>query len=302
MDNSSTLDTTTYSDNSLSLKLKGYITMFKLRLSLTVAFSGIFGYLMGTNWSLIDPLHVFLFLLGSLLIVFSSNILNQIYEKNSDALMGRTASRPLPQGIITVKEAYFSSLILAVAGFILLAFFTNLLAASLSILSLILYAFVYTPLKPVTSFSVLAGAFPGALPPLIGWSAVTGSISQEALILFGIQFIWQFPHFWAIAWVCDDDYSKAKFKMLPSNSGKNAFSALQISIYSFLLIPISLLPAIFEMVSDTYVWFAIFLSTAFALATVPLLLDRRKKYALIIMFASFFYLPLLQTSLLIFKL
>src|SRR5690606_30990579 len=188
-------------------KATAYFKLLKFRLSLTIAFSCAIGFLLGSperNW-----MQVALVILGGLLVTGSANIINQILEKDFDKLMKRTANRPLPTNALTITEAAIFSFLLAISGFVLLAVNFNLLSAAFSLLSLILYGFVYTPLKRISPICVFVGAFPGAFPPLIGWVAATGVLGMEAWVLFGIQFIWQFPHFWAIAWVLDEDYKKA---------------------------------------------------------------------------------------------
>jgi protoheme IX farnesyltransferase len=154
-------------------------------------------------------------------------------------------NRPLPTNRLSVNEAFGFAFICFAISITILFIFTNVLTTSLAILSMILYSFVYTPLKRVGPIAVFVGAIPGALPPLLGWTAATGTLSVEAWIIFGIQFIWQFPHFWAIAWVADDDYKKAGFKLLPSGGKKDMNTAIQIMIYTMFLIPLGLLPAKF---------------------------------------------------------
>src|SRR6478609_1134820 len=175
-------------------KLRAYFQLLKFRLSLTVAFSSAIGFMLGhlsSNW-----LDVLLVMLGGLLVTGSANTINQIFERDLDKLMKRTAKRPLPQGILSVQEAIAFTILTGAAGLAILGFHFNLLTAVLAFTSLVLYGFVYTPLKQISPICVFVGAIPGGLPPLIGWVAATGVISPEALVLFGIQFFWQFPHFW----------------------------------------------------------------------------------------------------------
>ena len=282
-------------------KIKEYWTLLKPRLSFLVVFSGAFGYLLGISgnfsWLALSALVV-----GSFLVTGAANIINQVIEKDLDKLMSRTKTRPLPTGKLSVQEAIFFSALLATVGSTLLGFFVNPLVAGLSMLSLILYAFVYTPLKQVTPISVFVGAFPGAMPPLIGWAAATGMIGIEGFILFTIQFIWQFPHFWAIAWVGHEDYTRAGFKMLPSKGGKDLFTALQISIYTLFLIPVGLLPAKFGLVGMTAAIISIACGVLFLLVSLSLLKTGSRKAARRIMFASFLYLPIIQIAFLIDKL
>ena len=185
---------------SVAIKLKAYYELLKPRLSFLVAFSAAFGFLLGAEGT--PDLFLLLMLsVGSFLISGSAVTINQVIERNLDTLMKRTSGRPIPTSKISHLEASIYSVVVFVVGIIMVAYCTNVFAALLATSSLIIYAFVYTPLKRVGPVAVFVGAIPGALPPLIGWVAATGTLTYEAWIIFGIQFIWQFPHFWAIAWV-----------------------------------------------------------------------------------------------------
>jgi protoheme IX farnesyltransferase len=236
---------TAHKTSVLMVKARAYFQLLKFRLSLTVAFSSAIGYMLGAHelsWS-----KALLVMLGGLLVTGSANIINQVHERELDKLMTRTAKRPLPTGVLSPAEAWVFCVLLGVAGLSLLWYCFNPLTAGLSLLSLILYGFIYTPLKTISPICVAVGAIPGGLPPLIGWVAATGYIGVEAWVLFGIQFMWQFPHFWAIAWVADDDYKRAGFKMLPSPGNRDLRTAFQIMTYTLLLIPLSLLPLEFNI-------------------------------------------------------
>ena len=275
-------------------KATAYFKLLKFRLSLTIAFSCAIGFLLGSperNW-----MQVALVILGGLLVTGSANIINQILEKDFDKLMKRTANRPLPTNALTITEAAIFSFLLAISGFVLLAVNFNLLSAAFSLLSLILYGFVYTPLKRISPICVFVGAFPGAFPPLIGWVAATGVLGMEAWVLFGIQFIWQFPHFWAIAWVLDEDYKKAGFKMLPMAGGKNLKTAFQIMMYTLLLIPLGMLPLQLGMTGTTSAIIAVVCGVLFLMQTFYLMQTCSKKAAMSIMFGSFLYLPIVQIA------
>ncbi len=226
----------------------------------------------------------------------SANIINQLLEKDLDKLMKRTAGRPLPTGQVSPLEAAIYCAVLGIGGLLLLGTYFNVLTAAISLVSLILYGFIYTPLKRISPINVFVGAIPGALPPLIGWVAATGVLSVEAWILFGIQFIWQFPHFWAIAWVLDDDYKRAGFKMLPFEGGKNLKTAVQIMIYTLMLIPLSLLPLQFGMTGTTSALIAVVCGVLFLAQTFHLMRTCTKKAAMNIMFGSFLYLPIVQIA------
>lgn len=281
-------------------KTRAYIELLKLRLSLLVVFSSAFGYVLG-NQGIINWQSFLFFCLGGFLISGSAVTLNQIFETEYDKMMKRTRSRPLPTGRISLSEAYIYSMGLLIIGFFTILYSTNFLTAFLSLISLILYAFVYTPLKRVGPIAVVVGAIPGALPPLLGWTAATGAVSFEALIIFGIQFIWQFPHFWAIAWIADEDYKKAGFKLLPGNGQKDLQTAFQIMIYTLFLIPLGLLPATFGLTGIYSAAIAAFCGVLFLVQTFRHMKDCSRKSALWIMYGSFIYLPIVQIAFLIDK-
>ena len=295
------MTTRTVAVNSSMFKVRQYSMLLKFRLSSLVVFSGGFGYLLA-NQTEMDWLRFLVFCLSSFLITGASNTINQIIEKDSDKLMRRTAVRPLPTGNLSVQEALRFSILLALVGTLLLAFFVNLLAAILGLFSLILYAFVYTPLKSRTPFAVLVGAFPGALPPLIGWVAASGNIGMGAILIFSLQFMWQFPHFWAIAWVADEDYSKAGIRLLPSAGGKNFLTAFQIMFYTMFLVPLGLMPYYFGLTGLYSAIIATVCGVAFLMQTFYLMKEGTDRAALLLMFGSFFYLPITQIAYLLDKL
>lgn len=280
---------------SLMEKFKAFIELLKLRLSLLVVFSAAIGYMLGEK-ATIDTFSFTLFLVGGLLITGAANIVNQIIEIDLDRLMTRTKMRPLPTGRVSKNEAIIFATLLAVVGLYLLVIYVNLFSAFLTLLSAVLYAFVYTPLKQKSSVAVLVGAIPGALPPLIGWVACTGSINIEGLLLFFIQFIWQFPHFWAIAWVLDEDYKKANFKLLPFGGGKDINTALQIMIYTLMLIPLGLIPTKLGMTGINFGVIATVCGVIFLMQTFYLMKECTNKAARLIMFGSFLYLPIVQIA------
>jgi protoheme IX farnesyltransferase len=248
------------------------------------------------NWTTL-----FMLTLGGFLLSGASGCINQIIERDFDKMMSRTMKRPLPTGRVTVNEAIIFSIVCLLISFAILIVFTNTLTVILSFVSMVLYSFVYTPLKRVGPVAVFVGAIPGALPPLLGWIAATGSITHEAMIIFGIQFIWQFPHFWAIAWVADDDYKKAGFKLLPSGGGKDLNTAIQIMVYTMFLIPLGLLPAKFGVTGLNSAIVATVCGVAFFAQTFSLLKTGDRKSALRIMFSSFLYLPIVQIAYLLDK-
>jgi len=282
------------------LKVRAFVELLKPRLSLLVAFSCAFGYGLATRGN-VDWVTLSLLTLSGFLLSGASVTINQIIEKDLDKLMSRTLNRPIPTGRITVNEATIFAVVCLIGSLIVLWMSTNSLTVALSFISMLLYSFVYTPLKRVGPIAVFVGAIPGALPPLLGWIAATGSITHEALIIFGIQFIWQFPHFWAIAWVADDDYKKAGFKLLPSGGGKDHNTAIQIMIYTMFLIPLGLLPAKFGITGLDSAIVATVCGVAFFAQTFSLMKTGSRQSALRIMFGSFLYLPIVQIAYLLDK-
>lgn len=263
-----------------------------------VAVSSVFGYALAAG-AAFEPLLLVMMGLGGMAITGASNILNQVFEKSYDAQMQRTMGRPIPTGAMSQMESLIYAMVLAIAGISGIGYFFNLPAALLGIIGLLSYAFVYTPMKRISPASVFVGAIPGALPPLIGWVGFTGAIDTGGLLLFGFQFFWQFPHFWAIAWMLDEDYKKAGFKMLPSSDGRSMKSAIYIVTYTVCLIPLAAFPFIYGMIS---IWGAIALGVlglAFLYPAIQLLKTLEMKHAKRLMFASFIYLPLIQLVFLI---
>lgn len=290
----------TYSISLLAEKAKAFYELLKFRLSFLVAFSCGFGYLLGTR-GVMDWGHFLLLCFGGFLVSGASITINQIIEKDLDKLMSRTQNRPLPTGRVSKSEAMTFACIVGLLGLVILMLSTNTITVLLSILSMVLYSFVYTPLKRVGPIAVFVGAIPGALPPLLGWTAATGSITYEALIIFGIQFIWQFPHFWAIAWVADEDYKKAGFKLLPSGGKKDMNTAFQIMIYTLFLIPLGLLPAKFGITGIDSAIIVTICGVLFLSQTFLLMKNGNRQSALRIMFGSFLYLPIVQIAYLLDK-
>ena len=291
-----------------SIKIADYRTFLKVRLACLVVFSASITYVLAfhNDDNLIkmpfDWMQLFWVVLGGFLVTGSSNGLNQIWERNSDKLMSRTADRPLPQGRMKTKEGLFLAIITGVIGVFVLWYFLNLMTGVLGLLSLLSYAVVYTPMKKMSSWAVFVGAFPGAMPPMIGWVAYTGELTPAALSLFALQFMWQFPHFWAIAWRSHDDYKKAGFHLLPSAGGKDRKSAMQILVYTLWMVPISLLPTV-DFFSKIGGFFSgiVFLLAAFLMLypAFKLFKTMEDKWATKLMFASFIYLPVVLIALLI---
>lgn len=230
-------------------KIKDYLQLVKLSLSIMVVFSSVISYLLAPKVVEYDWMMIGLLFVGGMLVTGSANAINQVVEKDTDAIMKRTAKRPVAAGRMSVQEGWAFAIITGIAGVAILGYFFNPLSAGLSAFSLFLYAFIYTPLKKVNSIAVLVGAVPGALPCLIGWAAGDDALTLGGWVLFGLQFLWQFPHFWAIAWLAHKDYSSAGFKLLPSDKGPTKFTAMQTVIYSLLLIPVSVIPYFIGMCS-----------------------------------------------------
>ncbi|MDZ4715464.1 MAG: heme o synthase [Cytophagales bacterium] len=286
--------------STIPIKAGAFVELLKPRLSMLVAFSCAFGYGLATRGQ-VDWMTLSILTLAGFFLSGASVAINQVIERDYDALMDRTKSRPMPTQRLTVAEALIFASLCALVSLFFLWKFTNGLTVALSLVSMLLYCFVYTPLKRVGPIAVFVGAFPGAFPPLLGWIAATGSISHEAMIIFGIQFIWQFPHFWAIAWVADDDYKKAGFKLLPSGGGKDLNTAVQIMMYTMFLIPLGLLPAKFGMTGLDSAIVATVCGVAFFAQTFSLMKTGSRKSALRIMFSSFIYLPVVQIAYLLDK-
>lgn len=275
------------------MKWSDFSKLIKMRLTLLVVFSASISFLIGSkingeinwkNWSML--------IVGGFLVTAAANCFNEIIEKDLDKLMKRTADRPFPSGRMTTGQGLVIGLFMAIFGTYLLGNL-NLTTGYLSVFSILLYAFAYTPLKRKSPIAVFVGAIPGALPPLIGYVAAHGKIDTIALILFGIQFIWQFPHFWAIAWVLDDDYKLAGFRLLPTGK-RDLPSAIIIFIFTIVLVPVSLLPVYYSF-GGYYVGVVSFISgLVFAYLALKLLRDLQIDSARKLMYGSFLYLPVVQ--------
>ena len=275
------------------MKFSDFSKLIKMRLTLTVVISASISFLIGSRVNgLIVWSNWLILILGGFLVTSAANCFNEIIEKDYDKLMRRTMDRPIPAGRMTTGQALVLGLFMAIAGTYLLGRL-NLTAGYLSVFSIILYAFVYTPLKRVSPVAVFAGAIPGALPPLIGYVAAHEKIDSIALILFGIQFIWQFPHFWAIAWVLDDDYKLAGFRLLPSGK-RNRTSAIVTFIFTLVLVPVSLLPTFYHYGGYFAGGVSLVCSLLFLYLSTALLRKLNIDSAKSLMYGSFVYLPLVQ--------
>jgi protoheme IX farnesyltransferase len=293
----------TYKSEKILLnKVRDYSQLIKPSLSIMVVFSSVISYLLAPKVVEFDWKMIVLLFVAGLLVTGSANAINQVVEKDTDAMMKRTAKRPVAAGRMTAAEGWAFAIITGVIGVFMLGNFFNWLSAGIALFSLFLYAFIYTPLKKVSSISVLVGAVPGALPCLIGWAAGNDALSTGGWVLFLLQFMWQFPHFWAIAWIAHKDYTKAGFKLLPNELGPTKYTAIQTIIYSLLLIPVGVIPYFIGM-SGTVSLTIVALANVFMVwRCVQLYRNMDVPSARRVMFSSYIYLPIVLLALLADKL
>ena len=288
-------------------RIKDYVQLIKLSLSIMVVFSSVISYLLAPGIVEYDWVMIILFFVGGMLVTGSANAINQVVEKDTDAMMKRTANRPVAAGRMSVEHGWAFAVLTGALGIFILGYYFNWLSAGLAAFSLFLYAFIYTPLKKVNSIAVLVGAVPGALPCLIGWAAGNDALTMGGWVLFALQFFWQFPHFWAIAWLAHGDYSKAGFRLLPAEKGPDRFTALQTVIYSLLLIPASIVPFFIGMCSyDTVLGLIglllVVLANLFMIGRCLALYRKLDATAARkVMFGSYMYLPVVLLALLMSK-
>tara|TARA_A100001037_G_C15105433_1_gene616199 strand:+ start:219 stop:1091 length:873 start_codon:yes stop_codon:yes gene_type:complete len=280
----------------LILDFKYYSQLIKLRLSITVVFSAIAGYLLGVDTP--NSLELFLLAMGGLLVTGSANAFNQIIERDRDRLMERTKNRPLPSNNLSINQAIIFAIIIGFIGLYFLSFL-NLQCAFFALLSLLMYTLFYTPLKKISSISIFIGAFPGAIPCLLGWVGATNDFGLAAGILFAIQFCWQFPHFIAISWLLEDQYKAADLKMIIGRTNKKfSTSSLIALIFSVFMTAVSITPWLFIIKSiDLSSLFALIIFTLglyFTFITMQLFLKGDKINAKKILISSYIYLPLVQ--------
>jgi protoheme IX farnesyltransferase len=281
-----------------STRTADYIALTKPRLNLLVVATSAAGYYLGassgpTVWPMAQAVA------GTALVAGGAAVLNQVYERDTDALMRRTRMRPLPDGRVPAADARMFGLALAVCGLALLALRANLLAASLAAATLAVYLIVYTPMKRHSPFATLIGAVPGALPPLIGWTASHGSLSMGGTALFAIVFLWQIPHFMAIAWLYRDDYRKAGFPMLPVIEPDGRKTGRQAVLYAAALLPTSLVPGAIGLSGWPYLAIALVIGIALLSLSVGFARDRSDRSARTLFFASIAYLPLLWIAMMV---
>jgi protoheme IX farnesyltransferase len=272
--------------------MRDYIELTKPRITWLILMSTGIGYFFGLRgglslWSLFHTV------LGTGLIASGTAALNQWYEREADRKMRRTSARPIPSGRLDATRAMLFGVALSVAGFLDLWLGCNLLAGLLGAFTLASYLFLYTPLKQRTPLSTTIGAFPGAMPPMIGFAAAHGSITAEAWVLFAILFLWQFPHFYSIAWMYREDYARAGIRMLPVVKPDGRRTAAEIVIYGLALIPVSLVPTMLGMSGRIYLFGALLAGLFFLYSGVRVALDRTVLRARYVLLVSVFYLPVI---------
>jgi protoheme IX farnesyltransferase len=272
--------------------MRDYIALTKPRITWLILMSTGVGYFFGAKngWNFLTLLHT---VIGTGLIASGTAALNQWYEREADSKMKRTQGRPLPAGRLKPRNALIFAVLISVAGFVELFVGVNALSAWLGLFTLASYLFIYTPLKQRSPHSTTIGAIPGAMPPLIGFAAASGTLTWEAWILFAILFFWQFPHFYAIAWMYREDYERAGIRMLPVVEPDGESTARRILLYSLVLIPISLVPKFLSMTGNFYLFGALAIGLIFLYAGVRISFDRTRQQARRVLLASVIYLPVL---------
>ena len=280
---------------------EAYYELTKPNITFMILISTALGYFIGGN-GISDYQHFILTLLGSCMISSGAGALNHFAESESDKVMYRTSLRPIPAGIISSKNAMIFGVALILIGSALLYSFINPLTCVLALITALMYLFVYTPLKKLTWLNTSIGAIPGSLPPIGGWVASTGALDPEAWILFAILFLWQHPHFYAIALMFKDDYKKAGLKMLPVEEPDGARTNRQIIWHALLLIPVSVMPVYIKLLGMIYFWAALFLGVGYLLSGFMLAKQYSVNNARLVLKVSVFYLPILFLTIMVDKL
>jgi len=280
----------------MALWLREVMVLFKLRLAALVVVSAVLGYLMGLAPGAFSMAELLLLVLGGTLLTGASNALNQVVEVGEDSRMMRTAERPLVKGTLSAAEALAAAFVAGSSGILILWLAFGPLTGILGFISLFMYAALYTPLKKHSPWAVFVGAFPGAFPPMLGYVAATGQFGLGPGLLFAMQFMWQFPHFWAIAWVLDEDYARGGFRLLPSRGGTDARSAFLILLYTLFVIPVGLLPWAFGFVGPWAAWVSVAMGLVMLWPAWRLFRSHDRADAKRLMFASFLYLPVVQVA------
>lgn len=281
---------------TMGSKLRDVAALFKLRLTSLVLMSAVLGYLMGVPEGGFSWMAVLMLTAAGALVTGASNALNQLIEIEQDGLMARTSGRPLVRGSMGVREAFVLAFLAGVGGIFMLWAYFGPLTGILGMLSLFMYSGLYTPLKRHSPWAVFVGAFPGAFPPMLGYVAATGQFGLGPGLLFAMQFMWQFPHFWAIAWVLEEDYRKAGYFLLPSPGGRDRSSAFLILLYTLFVIPVGMLPWVFELTGTASMVVSVLMGLVMLVPAARLYITREKRDARLLMFASFLYLPLVQLA------
>ncbi|MBM82875.1 MAG: protoheme IX farnesyltransferase [Planctomycetaceae bacterium] len=276
-------------------RLADFIELTKPRIAVLALATVVFGFTLGSAgvWSTSNCMHA---LIGIGLVAAASSALNQFFERAVDAKMPRTVNRPLPSGRISGKEALAFGVGAAAFGLLYLAMFTNATTVVLAASTLVLYAFVYTPLKRVTALCTAVGAIPGALPPVLGWTAAGGSLDAAAFSLFALMFVWQFPHFTAIAWLYRQQYADAGLKMLPAGASSQ-FAGFVAVAYALVMIPVSLLPAEWALAGNGYLLAALILGLAYLASSIRFMIRQSVETAQGLLWTSLIYLPVLLFAL-----
>ena len=291
MQPTSTLTTATF-----GTKLRSVAILFKLRLASLVVFSAALGYLFAIPAGTFSWVGLLGLCAAGTLLTGASNAFNQVLEVREDALMDRTAKRPLVTGSLSSTEAVVAAFVAAGSATLMLWLQFGALTSILGFLSLFMYVALYTPMKKLSSWAVFIGAFPGAFPPMLGYVAATGHFDLGAGLLFAMQFMWQFPHFWAIAWVLDKDYAKAGFRLMPGGRTPDRAAASTMLLYTLFLIPVGMLPWVFGFVGPTALVASLLGAAVMLVPAVRLFLTTDDRDARKLMFASFIYLPLVQVA------
>lgn len=275
-----------------------YVALTKPRLNMLVVVTSAAGYYLGAT-SALDPGRMAGAVAGTALVAGGAAVLNQVYERGTDALMHRTRLRPLPDGRVAPEDARSYGLLISAVGLLLLWMTSTAAATALAVATLVIYVLVYTPMKRRSTAATLVGAIPGALPPLIGWAAANGTTSVGGLVLFAIVFLWQIPHFMAIAWLFRDDYGRAGFPMLPVIDQDGRRTAREAILYSIALVPVSLAPSFVGISGTVYLWLAAVLGVALLGLALGFGAKRSDAAARALFFGSIAYLPLLWTAMIL---
>jgi protoheme IX farnesyltransferase len=277
---------------SAKARAAAYIELTKPRITFLIVLTSAAGFCLGSRGA-VNYLTFAHAMIGIAFLSSGIGTLNQFMERDLDSLMRRTADRPLPSGRLVPFEALWFGVVLTLTAELYLALFVNLLTALLGLTVIAGYLFVYTPLKTRTSLSTAVGAFPGAMPPLMGWTAARGEIDVAAWVLFAILFLWQFPHFLAIAWMYREDYGRAGIRMLPVVEPDGRVTGQQIIVYSLMLVPVTLLPAMLGISGRFYLVAALVLGVLFVASSIRAALSKSNQHARQLLLASVLYLPLL---------